>query len=152
MRCSVASVIVPVVLLVGLAAPSLAANPGRHPAYLHALSDLRDARAHLERLGSERVDHKEERAIAKIDTAINEIKHAAIDDGKDINDHVFVDAQLARAGRFHKALELLDKAKEDVSREEDQADTRGLQLRVIHHIDEARKEVRRVIETALNHA
>ena len=151
MRSSVASTIVAAVLMTCLAAPSFAANPGRHPAYLHALGDLRDARAHLERLGSERVDHQEERAISKIDTAINEIKQAAIDDGKDINHHVVVDAHLARAGRFHKALELLNKAKEDVSREEDQADTRGLQLRVIHHIDEARAEIRRVIETVLNH-
>jgi hypothetical protein len=129
------------------AAPTWADNPGRHPAYLHALSDLRDARAHLEHSSSDPVDHQEEHAIANIDKAIAEIKHAAIKDGKDIQDHMPVDAHLMRKGRFHKALELLDKAKRDVSGEEDQSDTQGLQLRVIHHIDEARRSVKHAIET-----
>jgi hypothetical protein len=129
------------------AAPTWADNPGRHPAYLHALSDLRDARAHLEHFSSDPVDHEEEHAIANIDKAIAEIKHAAIMDGKDIQDHMPVDAHLMRKGRFHKALELLDKAKRDVTGEEDQADTQGLQRRVIHHIDEARRSVKHAIET-----
>jgi hypothetical protein len=129
------------------ATPTWADNPGRHPAYLHALSDLRDARAHLEHLSSDPVDREEEHAIANIDKAIAEIKHAAIMDGKDIQDHMPVDAHLVRSGRFHKALELLDKAKRDVSGEEDQSDTQGLQLRVIHHIDEARRSVKHAIET-----
>jgi hypothetical protein len=129
------------------AAPATADNPGRHPAYLHALSDLRDARAHLEHLSSDPVDHEEEHAIANIDKAIAEIKHAAIMDGKDVQDHMPVDAHLMRKGRFHKALELLDKAKRDVSGEEDQPDTQGLQLRVIHHIDEARRSVKHAIAT-----
>jgi hypothetical protein len=150
MRSSSASVITSAVLMLFVATPSSAANPGKHPAYLHALSDLRDARAYLERLGSERVDHQEERAVSKIDAAIKEIKHAAIDDGKNINDHVLLDAHLRRSGRFHRALELLDRARKDVSREEDQENTRGLQIRVIDHIDEARNEVKRVIETVLS--
>jgi hypothetical protein len=128
------------------AAPTWADNPGKHPAYLHALSDLRDARAHLEHFSSDPVDHSEEHAIGDIDKAIAEIKHAAIMDGKDIQDHMPVDAHLARTGRFHKALELLDKARRDVSGEEDQPDTQGLQLRVIHHIDEARRSVKHAIE------
>jgi hypothetical protein len=129
------------------AAPTWADNPGKHPAYLHALSDLRDARAHLEHFSSDPVDHMEEHAIANIDKAIAEIKHAAIMDGKDVQDHMPVDAHLVRNGRFHKALELLDKARRDVSGEEDQPDTQGLQLRVIHHIDEARRSVKHAIET-----
>jgi hypothetical protein len=129
------------------AAPTFADTPGRHPAYLHALSDLRDARAHLEHLSSDPVDHEEEHAISNIDKAIDEIKHAAIMDGKDVQDHMPVDAHLERTGRFHKAMELLDKAKHDVSGEEDQPDTQGLQLRVIHHIDEARRSVEHAIQT-----
>jgi hypothetical protein len=50
-----------------------------------------------------------------------------------------------RTGRFHKALELLDKARRDASGEEDQPDTRGLQLRVIHHIDEAHRAVKHAL-------
>jgi hypothetical protein len=133
-----------------IAAPSWADNPGKHPAYLHALSDLRDARAHLEQLSSDAVNQEEIHAIDHIDKAIGEIKKAAIMDGKNIQDHVPVDAHLARTGRFHKALELLDKAKRDVSGEEDQADTAGLQLRVMHHIDEARRSVVHAIETLSN--
>lgn len=131
-------------------APSWADNPGRHPAYLHALTDLRDARAHLERFSSDPVDHEEEHAIAHIDKAIGEIKRAAIMDGKNIQDHVPVDTHMIRRDRFHKAMELLDRAKQDVSGEEDQPDTQGLQLRVIRHIDEARHSVQHAIETVLN--
>ena len=43
-------------------------------------------------------------------------------------------------------MELLDKAHRDVSGVEDQLDTQGLQLRLIHHIEEARHSVRRAIE------
>jgi len=125
---------------------SLADEPGRHPAYLHALSDLRDARAHLDRLTpSDRQDDEEARAIAAIDRAIGEIKKAAIDDEKDIHDHVPVDAHLDRKGRYHKALELLDKAHNDVAREEDNAFAHGLRDRAIHHIDEAHRIVDRLI-------
>lgn len=131
-----------------LAAPSWADNPGKHPAYLHALSDLRDARAHLEKVSSnDAVDQEQMHAIDHIDKAIGEIKKAAIMDGKNVQDHLPVDAQLARTGRFHKALELLDKAKHDVSGEEDQPDTMGLQLRVMHQIDEARRSVQHAIDT-----
>jgi len=133
-----------------LAVPAWADSPGKHPAYLHALSDLRDARAHLEQLSSDTVNQEEMHAIDHIDKAIGEIKKAAIMDGKNVQDHVPVDAHLARTGRFHKALELLDKAKRDVSGEEDQPDTQGLQLRVIHHIDEAHRSVVHAIETLSN--
>jgi hypothetical protein len=125
--------------------PTWADTPGHHPAYLHALTDLRDARAHLEHLASEQVVDQEVRAIDEIDKAIGEIKRAAIEDGKNIQDHMPVDAHLSRSGRFHKALELLDKAKRDASGEEDQPDTQGLQLRVILHIDEARHAVEHAI-------
>lgn len=127
-------------------------TPGRHPAYLHALTDLRDARAHLEHFSSDPVDHAEEHAISNIDRALDEIKRAAIMDGKDIHDHMPVDAHLQRRDRFRKAMELLDKAKRDVSAEEDQPDTKGLQMRVINHIDEAKHDVRAAIDAVLNGA
>jgi hypothetical protein len=130
-----------------LSAPSWADNPGKHPAYLHALSDLRDARAHLETVGAGDVVATEAmHAIEHIDKAIGAIKQAAIMDGKNIQDHVPVDAHLERTGRFHKALELLDKASHDVSGEEDQPDTMGLQQRVIHQIGEARHSVQHAID------
>jgi hypothetical protein len=150
MRSSILSIIAATTVALFAAAPTWADSPGKHPAYLHALSDLRDARAHLERLSSDTVNREEEHAIAQIDKAIGEIKHAAIMDGKDVQDHMPVDAHMVRDGRLHKALELLDKAKQDVSGEEDQPDTQGLQLRVLHHIDEARHSTKHAIETVLN--
>jgi hypothetical protein len=139
-------VIASVTFALVVAAPTWADTPGKHPAYLHALSDLRDARAHLERVSSDPVNQEQDHAIVAIDRAIDEIKRAAIMDGKNIADHMPVDAHLPLRGRFHKALELLNRAKADVSGEEDQPDTQGLQLRVIHHIDEAHHAVKHAID------
>jgi hypothetical protein len=152
MHSSLLKIVVSAGVTLFLAMPSWADNPGRHPAYLHALSDLRDARAHLEHLSGDAVNVEEDHAIDQIDKAIGEIKKAAIMDGKNIQDHVQVDAKVNRAGRFHRALELLDKAKSDVSGEEDQPDTAGLQLRVIQHIEKARHSVMHAIQVIESHS
>jgi hypothetical protein len=152
MRNKLLMVIAAATVALAASSPTFADTPGRHPAYLHALADLRDARAHLQHLASEQVLDQEVRAIDEIDKAIGEIKHAAIEDGKNIQDHMPIDAHLSRSGRFHKALELLDKAKRDASGEEDQPATQGLQLRVIMHIDEAHHAVERAIHDVFNGA
>jgi hypothetical protein len=118
---------------------------GRHPAYLHALSDLRFARSLLERPNGGELRQQEKDAIHKIDDAISEIKRASIDDGKGLADHEPVDAHLPWAGRLHKALEVLDDARRDCRKEEDNPETRGLQMRVLHHIDEAHHHVEEAI-------
>ncbi len=131
------------------ASMTFADDPGRHPAYLHALSDLRDARAHLDRLTpSDRLDSEEEHAIREIDAAIGEIKRAAVDDGKDIGDHMPVDARGGRRGRYHKALELLDRAHHDISEKEDDQFAHGLRHRALQHIDEAHRIVDHLIVQA----
>jgi len=112
--------------------------PGKHPHYLHALSDLRAARWMLEhRPGDAAVSGQEDVAVTEIDAAIGEIKKAAIDDGKDIHDHPKVDAPPDHPGRLHKALELLRETHEDVAREEDDPMTKGLRNRAVGHIDGA---------------
>lgn len=109
-----------------------------HPAYLHALSDLRAARWLLShRPGDLRVTVDEEAAVDRINEGINEIKRAAFDDGKNLDDHPPVDQRLDGRGRLNRAMELLRKARNDIAREEDHADVRGLRDRAIHHIDEA---------------
>jgi hypothetical protein len=126
----------------------LSANPApprEHPAYLHALTDLRHARAHLERPGGGELKEQEKKAIHEIDEAISEIKRASIDDGKDLNDHPPVDAGMPWPGRLHRALELLDRAHHDVSEEEDNAFAQGLQARAILHIDKAHHHVEEAI-------
>ncbi len=139
-----------IVLFVAVcAALSFADEPGRHPAYLHALTDLRNARAHLERgTWSGRMDREEDHAIAEIDKAIDEIKRAAIDDGKNLNDHPPVDNHLAHRGRYHRALELLDSARHDVAEKEDDQFARGLKHRALEHIDEAHRIVEHLAEQA----
>ena len=130
-------------LLLGglLALVSLTANadlPGKHPYYLHALSDLRAARWMLEhRPGDAAVSGQEDVAVTEIDAAIGEIKHAAIDDGKDIHDHPAVQGPNDRPGRLHKALEILRKVHSDVAREEDDPMVKGLRNRAVGHIDGA---------------
>ena len=55
--------------------------PGPHPAYLHALTDLRAARWNLEhRPGDAAVSAQEDVAIVETDRAIQEAKTAAIVD------------------------------------------------------------------------
>jgi hypothetical protein len=146
MRSSMRHLVAAAAIALIAAVPSWADTPGHHPAYLHALSDLRDARAHLQHFTNEPVVAEEEHAIAHIDKAIGEIKQAAIMDGKNIQDHMPIDTHLGRHDRFVKAMELLDKAQRDVSGEEDQPDTMGLQQRVIRHIEEARHSVRHALE------
>jgi hypothetical protein len=126
-------------LLVAVPFAANADMPGKHPYYLHALTDLRAARWLIEhRPGDAAVSAHEDVAITEIDKAIGEIKHAAIDDGKDIHDHPPVQGVPNEwAGRLHKAVEILHKVHNDVAREEDDPMTRGLRDRAVGHIDEA---------------
>ncbi len=121
------------------------ARAEEHPAYLHALSDLRDARAHLERPASykNKVKWAEANAIGEIDAAIREIKKAAIDDGKDIKDHVSIDTSLEWGGRLTKALELLRGARADIEKRETNDYAKGLRKRAFEHIDAAIADVER---------
>jgi hypothetical protein len=86
-----------------------------HPRYLSALSDLRYARALLWRPDFREVMRDQRAAIDEIDHAIAEAKRAAIDDGKNVDDHPPVDTRMGWEGRFRKAVELLDHARGDLS-------------------------------------
>jgi hypothetical protein len=120
--------------------------PSRHPAYLHALSDLRTARWMLEhRPGDAAVSAHESEAISEIDHAIAELKRAAIDDGKNIHDHPSADVPNDYRGRLHKAADLLRKVHADTYREEDNPDARGLRDRAIGHVDMALRATEQVI-------
>jgi hypothetical protein len=136
-------------MLSGLLILPLLANadtPGKHPYYLHALTDLRTARWMLEhRPGDAAVSGQEDIAIGEIDAAIGEIKRAAIDDGKNVNDHPAADVPGDHPGHLHKALELLRKVHSDVAREEDDPQIRGLRDRAVGHIDGAIHATERAI-------
>ncbi len=112
--------------------------PGKHPYYLHALTDLRAARWMLNhRPGDAAISANEDVAITEINKAIGEIKRAAIDDGKNIEDHPAMDVPADARGRLHKALEILNRVHADVAREEDDPLTRQLRNKAVGHIDAA---------------
>ncbi len=119
---------------------------GPHPYYLHALSDLRAARWMIEHRPGNWVQTQDEiEAVRRIDAAINEIKKASIEDGKNLEDHPPVDESADHPGRLHKALEFLRKARQDISHDEDNAFAQGLQARAYGHIDGAIGAVKRAI-------
>lgn len=128
----------PLFLLAVLFAGCVAQPTHRHPAYLHALTDLRSARWMLEhRPGDAAVNAHESEAIREIDGAIEELRRAAIDDGRNIHDHPPADAPPDYRGRLHKAAELLRKVRNDTYREEDNSSARGLRDRALGHVDAA---------------
>jgi hypothetical protein len=127
-------------------AASAADLPGKHPAYLHALTDLRAARWNLEhRPGDAAVSAQEDVAIVETDRAIGEARKAAMEDGKNIENHPQEDAALDRPGRLHHAMELLRKAKDDVAREEDNPEARDLRNRIVEHVDLAMEATKHAI-------
>jgi hypothetical protein len=122
-------------------------SPGKHPAYLHALTDLRYARAHLSQpSGHYRITADEERAVAEIDAAIHEVNEAAISDGKPMSDHPPVDTTWTHTDRLNRAMQLLDSARSDIDQHESDGYARGLKHRALKHIDLARKAVRDAIK------
>jgi hypothetical protein len=129
-----------VVLTLGLAV-SLNARAD-HPAYLHALSDLRLARAYV---SSGDASNRGAHVIEQIDLAINDIRNASIDDGKALNDHPPVDATLDFRGRFRRALDLVGHAHHDVNQEEDNGFARGLKHHALEHIDKAHEILKNIV-------
>lgn len=111
--------------------------PGKHPGYLHSLTDLRTARWFLNHQpGDTKVYEGEDEAIREIDAAIGEIKKASIDDGKDLNDHPNVDVH-EHGSRLLKSIETLKKAHADIDGEEDNPQVRELRHHALEHIDRA---------------
>jgi hypothetical protein len=121
---------------------------GEHPYYLHALSDLRAARWMIQhRPGNWAQTVDEVEAVRRIDAAIGEIKKAAIDDSKNLEDHPAVDERNDHDGRLHVALDFLRKARQDISHDEDNKFAQGLQLRAYEHIDGAINAVKKAIHS-----
>ena len=134
-----AGFLAPLLLVAALAPLSSNAQvlPGKHPGYLHSLTDLRTARWFLyHQAGDAKVYAGEDVAISEIDAAIGEIKKASIDDGKDLNDHPNVDVK-EHGSRLLKSIETLKQAHADIDKEEDNPEARELRHRALGHIDKA---------------
>jgi hypothetical protein len=128
----------------GFGAVSMQAE--EHPAYLHALSDLRLMRAYLDRPApGERINAEEQYAIDEINEAIREIQDAAISDGKPINYDPPVDARLTPGGRFRHAREAGNAAWHDLDKEEDNGWARDLKHRAMKHIENANHTIDHII-------
>jgi tetratricopeptide (TPR) repeat protein len=141
-----AGVLVLVVGGVAAAQPASSPLPGRHPAYLHALSDLRFARALLDRPDGGELYQQEKDARHELDKAIDDIKRAAAYDSKDLNEHPPIDRTLPWAGRLHKALELINQAHREVNQPEEDPAAQPSQQLALEHIDKARFHVKEAIE------
>jgi len=137
----IAKYLIPLTFVIGLIPLTSSAQtlPGKHPGYLHSLTDLRTARWFLShQAGDAKVYGGEDVAITEVNAAIAEIKKASIDDGKDINDHPAVDVK-EHGSRLLKSIETLKQAHADISKEEDNPEVRELRHRSLEHIDKAIK-------------
>jgi hypothetical protein len=128
-------------LLIRMGAAAMPASPrllpGKHPGYLHALTDLRTARWFLNhQAGDRKVYAGEDVAIQEIDAAINEIKSVSIDDGKDIYAHPNIDVK-EQGSRLLREIETLNKAHVDIDPEEDNPEVRDLRNQALWHVDPA---------------
>lgn len=119
-------------------------TPDKHPAYLHALGNLRYARALIAHPDSGVLHDPEKAAMDEIDQAVAELKAAGIDDGKGLDDHPGLDSHMRWIPRLNKAADVLNKAHDDVQKEDDGA---GLQSRILEHIGKARRHVEEAIAT-----
>ena len=108
----------------------------QEPHYLQALSELRTARDYIQfdrdRFGGER-----RHAVEEINKAIEEVKHAASDDGK--NTHFAPPEQGVTSGwmPIHQAEHWLAEAKGHVAMGVDSPQNQGLRDRALFHITEA---------------
>jgi hypothetical protein len=116
----------------------------KEPKYLHALSDLRAARAWIE--SDQRPGFADQRyhAVEEIDHAIGEIKRAAWDDGKNLGDHPRPQSGGDPWAPLHSAAKLLEEARKDVMDGNDRRENQGLQDRALIHIDEAHHTLDRI--------
>jgi hypothetical protein len=117
--------------------------PGRHPAYLHARTDLRRAERLMDWPEFRNVRHDLDESARHVREAIHEIDTAAAWDRKDLEDHPPVDSYPDRAGRFRAITGFLLNAKRDIEREEDNPAARAWRDRAIKRIDEAIASVHR---------
>lgn len=108
----------------------------QEPHYLQALSDLRTARDYCQ-YDTGRYKAERRHAVDEINKAIDEIKHAAWDDGK--NTRFAPPAAGATNGwaPLHYGYNALNAAQDKVSHGVDTPQNQGLRERAIAHISEA---------------
>jgi hypothetical protein len=134
----------PALLALLLLSPATSAH-AQMPAYLHAISDLRTAREYLQQDTRPRFDGIRRHAIDEISRAIDDMKKAAIDDGKNPNHTPPPQSEGDPRVPVRSALKLLNEAYGDVARGQDEPRNAGLQRRSLEHIDKARRSLDEMI-------
>jgi hypothetical protein len=117
-------------------APAIQAH-AQFPAYLHAISDLRSARAYLQMDTRPQQQAARDIAIREINRAIDDMKRAAVEDNK--NPWRTPPPQSGGNPNWpiHSAVKLLREARHDVESGRDAPENVGLQVHSIEHIDRA---------------
>jgi hypothetical protein len=129
-------------MLIGVVVPAAAAIPGPHPAYLHAMSDLRFARALLAVPEEYSTIPAQRRAIAHIDHALGDLRHAAYADELPVYEPQPVDVSRPRIDRVREATRALDRARADIERFESNGFAAGWRDAARRDIDAAKFDAR----------
>lgn len=126
---------------------------GKHPFYLHAIADLRTAAWQVDHRRPEDARVSEDETIVRdeIGAALNDLRRAAWQDGKDMDWMPPTDTALPREGRLHATADLLRKVRSDVAREEDDPRSRPFQQHGLAHVDAALSATRHAIGDARRH-
>jgi hypothetical protein len=120
-----------------------AASAAEHPAYLHALTDLKRAEVVVKsRGGSHAMSVREQAAINDINGAQYAIYHIAPEEQKNVDAAIAADADPSlRAGKLHDARAFLEKAKSDCAEFESDKAFLGERQRLLILINAAIQQV-----------
>lgn len=126
---------------------AMAQLPGRHPHYIHALSDLRAAQWQIDHRRPEDGEIREDELVAsdEVAAAIRSTSGAASADGKDLGWNPPPDAPAAYDGRLHAAIDLLRAARTDLALPEDDPMALRQQKLAILRVDAALHAAERAI-------
>jgi hypothetical protein len=129
---------------------AIADEAGRHPHYIHALSDLRAAQWQIDHRRSEDGEVREDEQVSsdEVAIAIRSVTDAAYREGKDLGFQPPPDAPMAYGGRLHAAIDLLRAAHNDLALPEDDPVARGQQHAALLRVDAALHAAQRAIGAA----
>ena len=129
---------------------AMAQMPGRHPHYIHALSDLRAAQWQIDHRRPEDGEMREDELVAsdEVGAAIHSATSAAAADAKDLGWNPPPDAPPAYDGRLHAAIDLLRAARADLALPEDDPMARNQQRLAILRVDAALHAAERAVGAA----
>ena len=120
---------------------AMADSYGDHPHYLHARSNLRRAEALLRLPDESNVKREENNAAWNVRFAIRDIDIAATLDHKDMDDNPPINTTLRHQGKFAEIERLLQNARRDISRDEDNRFALSWRHRAEVHIAQAERRV-----------